>query len=113
MDPTCCMSIANIEDLEEYKEILDSIIALAHQEVSIIKNGGKSGWSLGQLEKIVLPEMVELQQYVLRGKLFLKYGKEQRLLESTYILTDSINAISITPLGGQICKLQVKIGSQT
>lgn len=106
------MSIANVKDLEEYKEILDSIIGLAHYEVAIISNGGKSCWNVDQLEKGVIPEMVELQQHVLRGELFLKYGKQQRLLESTYMMTDSLNMLINTPLGIQISILQRKIDSQ-
>lgn len=106
------MSIANFSDWKEYKELLDNIIGLADYEVNIICNGGKSYWNVDLLEKCVIPEMVELQQYVLRGELFLKYGKQQRLLESSYMLTDSINSLTNTPLGIQISMLQKKICSQ-
>ena len=106
------MSIADVKDLEEYKEILDDIIGLAHHEVTLMSNGGKSCWNADQLKKGVIPEMVELQQYVLRGELFLKYGTQQRLLESTYMLTDSLNMLNNTPLGIKISALQRKIDSQ-
>jgi hypothetical protein len=106
------MSIANVKDLEEYKEMFDNIIGLAQHEVTIISNGGSSCWNVDQLEKGVIPEMVELQQYILGGELFLKYGKQQRLLESTYMLTDSLNILNRTPLGLQISKLQRKIDFQ-
>ena len=107
-----CISIANVKDFEEYKEILENIITLANREVTIISKGGISDWYLVQLESIVLPEMGELLQYILKGYLFLKHGRQQRLLESTYILTDSLNAIAKTPLGIEITRLQVKINSQ-
>ena len=106
------MSISNVNDLDEYKVILDNIIGLAHHEVTIIRSGGKSCWNVDQLEKGVIPEMVELQQYALRGELFLKYGKQQRLLQSTYMMTDSLSALHNTLLGIQISILQRKIDSQ-
>ena len=106
------MSIENVKDREEYKEILDNIIGLAHHELTTIRNGGISCWYIDQLEQIVIPEMTELLQHLLGGDLFLKYGKDQRLLESTYLLTDSLNMLSSTPLGLQISNLQTKINSQ-
>lgn len=106
------MWIENVKDREEYKEILDNIISLAHHEATIIRNGGISCWYIDQLEKIVIPEMTELLQHLSGGDLFLKYGKDQRLLESTYLLTDSLNMLSSTPLGLQISNLQTKINFQ-
>lgn len=103
--------IEDAKDWEEYKEILDNIIGFAHHEVTTIRNGGISCWNADQLERVVIPEMIELLQYLLRGELFLKYGKRQRLLESTYLLTDSLNMLSNTPLGVQIRTLQKKINS--
>ena len=106
------ISITNEIDWEEYKEILDSIIGLANHEVNIIRKGGSSYWNANQLERVVIPEMIELLRYMLRGDLFLKYGKQQRLLESTYLLTDSVNMLSRTLIGIQIRRLQEKINSQ-
>ena len=106
------ISITNEIDWEEYKEILDSIIGLANHEVNIIRKGGSSYWNANQLERVVIPEMIELLRYMLRGDLFLKYGKQQRLLESTYLLTDSVNMLSRTLIGIQISRLQEKINSQ-
>lgn len=104
--------IENVRDWEEYKKILDNIIVFAHHEVTTIRNGGISCWDVDQLERVVIPEMINLLQYLLRSKLFLKYGKQQRLLESTYLLTDSLNMLGNTPLGLQIRNLQEKINSQ-
>ena len=112
MGSSCRMSIATVKEREEYKEILDNIIGFARHEVTIIKNGGISCWNADQLEWVVIPEMIELLQYLLRGELFLKYGKQQRMLESTYLLTDSLNMLSNTPLGLRIRNLQEKINSQ-
>ena len=105
------MPITSEEDLKEYKEIIDIIIGLAHHEAAVIRNGGESCWELALLDKCVIPEMAELQQYALCGELFLKYGKQQRMLESTYMMTDSINMLNQSPLGIQIGRLQRKIDS--
>lgn len=112
VDSSARISMANIKDREEYQKILENIIDCAHYEVTTIRNGGISGWNVEQLERVVIPEMITLRQYILRGELFLKYGEQQRLLESTYLLTDSLNMLSNTPLGLQIGNLQKKINSQ-
>lgn len=112
MGSVCCMPIANEKDREEYKKLLDSIIALAQHEVALISNGGISCWDADQLAHIVIPEMRQLLQHLLKGELFLKYGKQQRFLESSYLMTDSLNMLSHTPLGVQIRNLQEMINSQ-
>lgn len=107
------MSIAESKDLEEYKKLLETIISLTHNEVTIISKGIASDWELSQLDGVVLPEMNELMQYLDRGQLYLKYGRHQRLLESAYILTDSLKTITDTQLGVHITMLQDKINFQT
>lgn len=109
---SCKITIIHKEDQEEYTKTLNNIIDFAHQEIAAIRNGEISNWNLKQLELIILPEMQELLQYMLNGDLFLKYGKQQRLLESTYLLTDALNDITNTPLGVQIIKLQEKINAE-
>lgn len=104
--------IANAKDREEYKEILENIIGFAHREVAIIRSGGVSCWDADQLEQVVIPEMTQLLHSLTKGELFLKYGKQQRLLESTYLLTDSVNMISNTPIGLLIRNLQAKLNAQ-
>ena len=109
MGISCWITNINRKDRDGYIEILNDIIGLAHHEFAAIRNSGISKWNADQLEQIVIPEMNELLQYASKGELFLKYGKQQRLLESTYLLTDSLNEISNTPLGIQIRKLQKMI----
>lgn len=108
----CCITIAKVKDLEEYKEILEEIIGLAQHEISVINNGGTSDWWINHLEGVILPEAEELLKYILEGQLFLKYGKDQRLLESTYAITEWIIPVAYTPLGRLICRLQDKIDAQ-
>ena len=52
--------------------------------------------------------MKELHNHLVNGEVFFKYGKKQRMLESTYIITDSIRNLSNTSLGKEIIKLQEK-----
>ena len=109
---SCCITITKIDDLKEYKEILENIIDLVEHEISFITNGGTSDWYFNHLEGVILPEAKELLEYILKGQLFLKYGRNQRLLESTYMLTDWIIPVDYTPLGILIRKLQHKINAQ-
>ena len=108
---SCCLQITNMKDQEEYMDIIDTIIRFAHCEISKIKRGEESPWRINLLEQTILTEMNELSQYMLQGKLFLKYGKEQRQLVSAYMVIDSFD-YGKTPLGIQILRLQRKIYSQ-
>ena len=81
-------------------------MSCAQFEIENIKSGRESGWTLGQLEKTVLPEINEFLSHALEGRVFRKYGKRQKLLESTYILTDSLMHLDHTALGKQISELQ-------
>lgn len=44
--------------------------------------------------------------YANKGKIYFKYGKKQRLLESSYLITDSLNDLSHTALGECVLRLQ-------
>ena len=65
-------------------------------------------WDKQQLICIVKPEMEELYDHFANGRVFFKYGKNQRMFESTYIITDSIKNLKNTSLGKEIIKLQRK-----
>ena len=114
MGSSCCILIDNMADLEEYTMLLESILTLAQHEVAILGNGGSSRWNMNQLNHVVIPEMKELIQHMGQGELFLKYGnvRSQRLLESVYLITDSLEMLGSTSLGFQIEKLQTKIYNQ-
>lgn len=84
--------------LEQLKIILTEIEKEIASENSI--------WDKEQLVHVVKPEMEKLYSYFADGKVFFKYGKKQRMLESTYIITDSINSLMNTDLGKEIIKLQ-------
>ena len=59
-----------------------------------------------EMENVVCPEINELLSFALKGKVFFKYGKKQRMLESTHLITDSLSALDKTPLGSKILELQ-------
>ena len=63
-------------------------------------------WNLEQIQKVIVPEISELLLYANKGEIYFKYGKKQRLLESSYLITDSLNDLSHTALGEYVLKLQ-------
>lgn len=86
--------------------LLINILDCAEEEKKTILNGKSSLWNLEQIQKIIVPEINELLSYANKGKIYFKYGKKQRLLESSYLITDSINNLSHTNLGKCIIELQ-------
>ena len=86
--------------LEQLKRVLNCI----EDEIKSVN----SNWNKNQLISIVKPEMEELYNHFVNGEVFFKYGKKQRMLESTYIITDTIRNLSNTSLGKEIIKLQEK-----
>lgn len=89
-----------------YINALKDIIATAQLEVDAINNGSYSKWNIDQLVEIVIPEMKELLSYALNDKVFFKYGSSQRLLESSYIISDSLEKLNDTILGRKISEFQ-------
>lgn len=86
--------------VEQLKIVLNNIEEEIKSENSI--------WDKKQLISVVKPEMQELYTHFKNGRIFFKYGKEQKMLESTYIMTDSIRNLINTSLGKEIIKLQEK-----
>lgn len=89
-----------------YISLLVSVLACAEAEKGLILDGKKSQWCLEQIHSIIIPEISELLSYANKGKIYFKYGKKQRMLESSYLITDSLNDLSQTALGESILKLQ-------
>ena len=94
-----------MEKIELYKSLLTEVVDLAMMECERIKAGDKSAWRLSLLENVVLPEMGELLSHAEEGEYFFKWEK-QRLLETTYYMTDSFERLSETPLGKKIHEFQ-------
>lgn len=86
--------------------LLVDILDCAEKEKNAILDGKLSLWNLEQIQKVIVPEISELLSYANKGVIYFKYGKKQRLLESSYLITDSLNDLSHTTLGKCILKLQ-------
>ena len=86
--------------------LLVDILDCSEKEKNAILNGETSLWNLEQIQKVIVPEISELLSYANKGEIYFKYGRKQRLLESSYLITDSLNDLSQTVLGKCILKLQ-------
>ena len=86
--------------------LLVDILECAEKEKNAILDGKLSLWNLEQIQKVIIPEISELLSYANKGKIYFKYGKKQRLLEASYLITDSLNDLSHTVLGEYLLKLQ-------
>ncbi len=89
-----------------YKNQLYKVLNAAKEEESQICLGGESKWDYEQIHSVVIPEMEELLMHMENGEVFFKYGKQQRLLESSYLITDSLDCLCETKLGKEILGLQ-------
>ena len=94
-----------MEKLKLLINLLSEIIAGTEAECGKIHCGQLSQWDVNQLE-VVRSEISELYSFALKWKVFFKYGKGQRMLESTYLITDSLSELNTTILGGKIAELQ-------
>lgn len=95
-----------MEKMQKFINALYDAKEIALQEKHIINAGGNSIWETNQLDRVILSEIDELLSYALVGKVHFKYGKNVRLLESTYLLTDSVKDLNSTILGKKIIELQ-------
>ncbi len=87
---------------EERNEIINNIVSILN-EAELEKDD--SFWSVEQIE-LVKKEFAELKKWAERGKILLKYGKKHFMLESTYMITDSIKPLTNTKLGIKILLFQ-------
>ena len=81
---------------------LQKVIALAESEL----NNKNSKWDKEVIENVVLREMRELHDHFVKGEKYFKYGKRQRMLGSTYYMTDTLDNLWVTELGKAISELQ-------
>ncbi len=94
-----------MKNIKSLLNLLNSILEEAVIEVARAQNCN-SRWEESELKNIVIPEMNELKLHADRGDVFFKYGKNQRMLESTYLITDSLKELDSTSLGRKIILLQ-------
>ena len=90
----------------EYRDILkDILMQIDLLEKKMVHHQTMSKFDLEQLNYI-RKEIQELNQYAQKGTVYFKYGKRQRTLDSSYIVTDSLSNFTSTQLGKQLNKLQ-------
>lgn len=86
--------------------LLADTLNCAEKERDMIFDGKMSLWNLDQIQKVIIPEITQLLSYANKGEIYFKHGKKQRLLESSYLITDSLHDLSHTVLGKSILNLQ-------
>lgn len=96
-----------MKNLNIFIEKLIEAVEYAEQEKERICNGCDSLWCYEQISNVVLPELRELFSYAQNGEVYFKYGKKQRMLQSVYIITDSIQNLNNTDLGKKLKELQM------
>jgi len=99
-------SVLENKEINLFIKSLVAVLDCAEKEKNTILDGKMSQWNLEQIQKVIVPEISELLSYANKGKINFKYGKKQRLLESSYLITDFLNDLSHTALGDCILKLQ-------
>ena len=99
-------SILENKEINLYIKFLIAVLDCAEEEKKIILDGKTTHWNLEQIQNVIIPEIRELLSYANNGEIYFKYGKKQRLLESTYLITDSPNNLYLTDLGKSISDLQ-------
>lgn len=90
--------------LEKFKNLLQEILVELEKERANIS----SIWRRALLDNIVKPEISKLFEYAQKGEIYFQYGQShsQRMLQSTYYITDAIEALDKTSLGQAILNLQ-------
>ena len=92
--------------MQKFINQMERVLYESKSEVSKIRQGIPSVWNLLRLEGVIIPEIDELLFHAKNGNIYFKYGKKQRMLMSTYLLTDSIEGLSSSQLGVEILELQ-------
>ena len=99
-------SVLENKEMNSFVKSLIAVLDCAEKEKKAILDGKKSLWNLEQIQKVIVPEISELLSYASKGEIYFKYGRKQRLLESSYLITDSLNDLSNTALGKCVLRLQ-------
>jgi hypothetical protein len=93
--------VKNKEKKEKFYFLTEEILSEASEE----KENGDSLWNTDQID-VVCSEFSLLKSHILEGYLYFQFGKKCRMLQSTYILTDSFPNLNGTKLGRKIAEFQ-------
>lgn len=95
-----------IKKIHSFTKLIEEVITLTEEECRRKQEGEISKWDYKLLQNVVDLEMKELLLHAKNEKVYFKYGKQQRILESTYVITDSTEQLKETTLGRKILELQ-------
>lgn len=88
-----------------FLEVLEDTIKCAEEQKEKAIHG-ETVWDSSLLERVVLPELKNLLLHFKNGEKYFNYGKRQRMLESTYFVTDRLENLWETELGSKLSRLQ-------
>ena len=83
----------------------NKVVKLANKEL----DNKKTKWDADQLKSVVLPEIKMLLKSHTDKKVFYDYLSENQMLESTYLIIDSLDGLNKSTLGKTILRLQNRI----
>jgi len=92
------------------KEKRDRFICLTKEILSVAdeeKENGNSLWNNSQI-MVVCDEFSIIKKHISEGYLNFEFGKTSRMLQSTYLLTDSLQNLNSTKLGKLISDFQME-----
>lgn len=105
------LSKKEIVELDYKSHLTSSQVSMLEQIKNILflveteTKDKKTIWNADELSA-VKREMEELYSHFVNGESCFKYGRKQRMLESTYLLTDSFKNLNNTTLGIEILNFQ-------
>ncbi len=102
------MDLINVsnETKSSLEQSIRNVLNLVIQET----NKKDSLWEIKQL-KMVMKEFESKLTDLVKNQVRYEYGKKQRMLVSTYFITDSLKPLASTELGKKVLEFQEKIDS--
>ena len=92
--------------IEGFIGICNEVLPELEKERQAILNKEAGHGSWGSVVSIAIPEISKLLSYALKGEVYHKYGEKQKMLETTWFMTDSGDNLYSTELGKKISILQ-------
>ncbi len=101
----CSLGKIDIIDDKKIVNLANKVVEQVNKEL----DSKKTKWNVNQLESIVLPEMKMLSKAHADENAFFIFLSENKMLESTYLIIDSLNGLNKSNLGKTILRLQNRI----
>jgi len=101
----CSLGKMDMIDNKKIVNLANKVVKLANKEL----DNKKTKWDADQLKSIVLPEMKMLLKSHMDENDFCDFLSENQMLESTYLIVDSLDGLNKSTLGKTILRLQNRI----